>query len=186
MPQVSTMSLPDVGPVSVPIGEPVAHLKCFEAVALKEKQVEAGVWECSPGVWRRQVLLAELCHFVSGPSSRQKAAKNSKSKPATQSSFRPTRAASGTSEKPSANPTSPLITDFQLIRCFQCLSVSFGFVSHPGKQTCHSESAEGGRRISASDQPTFHPTNSRAASAKIRVCRSTSAAVVAGHISAIL
>jgi uncharacterized protein len=24
------------------------------------------VWECSPGVWRRQVLLAERCHFVSG------------------------------------------------------------------------------------------------------------------------
>ena len=66
IPQVSKMSLPDVGPVSVPIGEPVAYLKCAEAVVLKENQVEAGVWECSPGVWRRQVLLAELCHFVSG------------------------------------------------------------------------------------------------------------------------
>jgi uncharacterized cupin superfamily protein len=66
IPKVSKMSLSDVGPVSVPIGEPVAHLKCFEAVVLKENQVEAGVWECSPGVWRRQVLLAELCHFVSG------------------------------------------------------------------------------------------------------------------------
>jgi len=60
------MVLPDVGPVSVPIGEPIAHLKCFEAVVLKDKQIEAGVWECSPGIWRRQILQAELCHFVSG------------------------------------------------------------------------------------------------------------------------
>jgi uncharacterized cupin superfamily protein len=60
------MVLPDVGPVSVAIGERVAHLKCFEAVVLKDKQIEAGVWECSPGIWRRQILQAELCHFVSG------------------------------------------------------------------------------------------------------------------------
>jgi hypothetical protein len=60
------MDLSVVGPVSVPIGEPVAQLKCREAVTLADKQVEAGVWECSPGVWRRQVLQAELCHFVTG------------------------------------------------------------------------------------------------------------------------
>jgi uncharacterized cupin superfamily protein len=66
IPKVREMVLPDVGPVSVPIGEPIAHLKCFEAVALKDKQIEAGVWECSPGIWRRQVRQAELCHFVSG------------------------------------------------------------------------------------------------------------------------
>jgi len=58
--------LADVGPVSMPLSQPVAHLKCAEAVSLPEKQVEAGVWECSPGVWRRQVKQAELCHFVSG------------------------------------------------------------------------------------------------------------------------
>lgn len=66
IPDTQNMNLPDVGPVSIPIGEPVAHLRCFEAFADKKKQVEAGVWECSPGVWRRQVLQAELCHFVSG------------------------------------------------------------------------------------------------------------------------
>jgi uncharacterized protein len=63
---VKQIPLLDVGPVSVPIGEPIAYLKCFEAVELKDQQVQAGVWECSPGVWRRQVLQAELCHFVSG------------------------------------------------------------------------------------------------------------------------
>ena len=60
------MPLTDVGPVAVPLGQPVAQLKCSEAVSLPEQQVEAGVWECSPGVWRRQVKLAELCHFVAG------------------------------------------------------------------------------------------------------------------------
>lgn len=34
IPKVHEMVLPDVGPVSVPIGEPIAHLKCFEAVVL--------------------------------------------------------------------------------------------------------------------------------------------------------
>ena len=38
IPEVSKMVLPDVGPVSVPIGEPVAHLKCFEAVVPKENR----------------------------------------------------------------------------------------------------------------------------------------------------
>jgi uncharacterized protein len=66
IPNVVQTPLSDVGPVSVSLGEPVAHLKCLEAVVLKDQQVEAGVWECSPGVWRRQVLQAELCHFVSG------------------------------------------------------------------------------------------------------------------------
>jgi uncharacterized protein len=62
----TTMELPDVGPVAVPVGQPIAHLKCFEAVSLPGQQVEAGVWECTPGVWHRQVKQAELCHFVAG------------------------------------------------------------------------------------------------------------------------
>lgn len=60
------MALPEVGPVAVPIGQSVAQLKCFEAVSLPDKQIEAGVWECTPGVWSRQVTQAELCHFVAG------------------------------------------------------------------------------------------------------------------------
>src|SRR5690242_18978334 len=62
----TTMALPVVGPVAVPVGQPIAERKCHEAVSLPEKQVEAGVWECSPGVWHRQVKQAELCHFVAG------------------------------------------------------------------------------------------------------------------------
>jgi uncharacterized cupin superfamily protein len=62
----TTMALPDVGPVAVPVGQPVAQVRCSEAVSLPDKQVEAGVWECTPGVWHRQVNQAELCHFVAG------------------------------------------------------------------------------------------------------------------------
>jgi uncharacterized cupin superfamily protein len=60
------MTLPDAGPVIVPLSEPPARLKCLETFEDTEKQVEAGVWECSPGVWRRQITQAELCFFVAG------------------------------------------------------------------------------------------------------------------------
>jgi uncharacterized protein len=63
---VVAINLPETAPVSVPMGTPVAQLKWREAFKEQEKHVEAGVWECSPGVWKRQVLQAELCHFVSG------------------------------------------------------------------------------------------------------------------------
>lgn len=25
-----------------------------------------GIWECSPGTWRRQIAAAEFCHFLAG------------------------------------------------------------------------------------------------------------------------
>jgi hypothetical protein len=90
-------------------------LKCFEAVVLRDKQVEAGVWECSPGIWRRQILQAELCHFVSGyafftPEGGDKF----EIKAGDAVFFRPAHKASGMSEKPSVSPTSHLITEFQI------------------------------------------------------------------------
>jgi uncharacterized protein len=66
IPNAATMTLPDVGSVAVPVGQPIARLKSSEAVSLPAQQVEAGVWECTPGVWHRQVKQAELCHFVAG------------------------------------------------------------------------------------------------------------------------
>jgi uncharacterized cupin superfamily protein len=93
----TTMELPDVGPVAVPVGQPIAHLKCFEAVSLPGQQVEAGVWECTPGVWHRQVKQAELCHFVAGHCFfRPEAASLSRSGQAMLYFSRPTPAESGT------------------------------------------------------------------------------------------
>jgi len=42
------MVLPMLDQSLFQIDEPIAHLKCFEAVVLKDQRFEAGVWECSP------------------------------------------------------------------------------------------------------------------------------------------
>ena len=60
------LDLPVVGPVASSIGQPVVQLKCFVAAELNNEQVETGVWEASPGRWRRQIIQAELSHFIAG------------------------------------------------------------------------------------------------------------------------
>ncbi|MBV8783977.1 MAG: cupin domain-containing protein [Gammaproteobacteria bacterium] len=58
----SQQSLESLGAVAVPLSEPAAQLR---GRAAREKP-DCGVWECSPGRWRRQVKSAEFCHFVAG------------------------------------------------------------------------------------------------------------------------
>ena len=60
------LQLPDAGPVGLPIGQAVVQLKCLVAVDDKDKGIEAGVWEASPGSWRRTIVKAELSHFIAG------------------------------------------------------------------------------------------------------------------------
>ncbi len=57
-------NLPEPTPVKVPIGEPVAETRTTSFQG--EAASRAGVWECSPGVWRRQILQAEFCTFLEG------------------------------------------------------------------------------------------------------------------------
>jgi uncharacterized cupin superfamily protein len=59
-----TLELGQPGPVAVPLGEPVAQV-ATQGVE-RADGVEAGVWECSPGRWRRQVMQKEFCHFIQG------------------------------------------------------------------------------------------------------------------------
>ena len=54
--------LADRGPANQPQGEPVARIR---SKSLHE-QPNCGVWECSPGKWRRAVTQAEFSHFVAG------------------------------------------------------------------------------------------------------------------------
>jgi len=51
-------------PVAVPLGEPVAvtSVTCVE----RSDGVETGIWECTPGRWRRQIVQQEFCHFIKG------------------------------------------------------------------------------------------------------------------------
>jgi uncharacterized protein len=58
--------LPESSPVAAPLGDPIAQMNWLVAKSIPEHEIEAGVWECSPGVWKRAVMSAELCHFIAG------------------------------------------------------------------------------------------------------------------------
>ncbi|GAB7406596.1 cupin domain-containing protein [Enterobacter hormaechei] len=51
-------------PVAVPLGEPVAQTRAYAVE--RTDQVETGIWECTPGRFRRQVEQAEYSYIVSG------------------------------------------------------------------------------------------------------------------------
>jgi len=59
-----TVTLDDSTTVAVPIGEPVSIVSttCVE----RSDGVETGIWECTPGRWRRQIVQQEFCHFIKG------------------------------------------------------------------------------------------------------------------------
>lgn len=57
--------LEDWGPVPVPVGEPISQLR-GKVLSENEDGSEAGVWECAPGKWVRQVKEAEISTFLSG------------------------------------------------------------------------------------------------------------------------
>lgn len=60
----ATAILEQSAPVAVPLGEPLA----VTSVTAVERSdgVETGIWECTPGRWRRQVVAQEFCHFIQG------------------------------------------------------------------------------------------------------------------------
>jgi uncharacterized protein len=58
------IALEDSNPVAVPLGEPVAVTSTTSVE--RSDGVETGVWECTPGRWRRQIVQQEFCHFVAG------------------------------------------------------------------------------------------------------------------------
>lgn len=63
---VPSDQLQDWGPVVEPLGTPIAHLRGRAAFEDKAGAPDVGIWECSPGRWRRQVKSAEFCHFIAG------------------------------------------------------------------------------------------------------------------------
>lgn len=62
---IPSNDLDDWGPVQLPISEQISQLR---GVVINEHAdgSEAGVWECTPGTWTRQVMDAELSTFVAG------------------------------------------------------------------------------------------------------------------------
>ncbi|BBP76886.1 cupin domain-containing protein [Pseudomonas gingeri NCPPB 3146 = LMG 5327] len=60
----ATATLEVSNPVAVPLSEQVsvASVTCVE----RNDGVETGIWECTPGRWRRQIVAQEFCHFIQG------------------------------------------------------------------------------------------------------------------------
>ncbi|MBK8159359.1 MAG: cupin domain-containing protein [Rhodospirillaceae bacterium] len=62
---LTSAALEDWGKVAEPIGTPVAQLRGTSPTE-KDKEPDFGIWECSPGKWKRQIRKAEFAHFVAG------------------------------------------------------------------------------------------------------------------------
>ena len=60
----ATLQLDESNPVAVPLGEPVAIASTTSVE--RDDGVETGVWACTPGRWRRQIVQQEFCHFIAG------------------------------------------------------------------------------------------------------------------------
>lgn len=56
--------LDESNPVAVPLSEPLAVASTTSVE--RSDGVETGVWECTPGRWRRQIVQQEFCHFIAG------------------------------------------------------------------------------------------------------------------------
>lgn len=53
-----------IAPVAEPLGGPVSQVRSAAISGIGASS--HGVWHCTPGVWRRQVVQAEFCYFLSG------------------------------------------------------------------------------------------------------------------------
>lgn len=61
-----TDQLTDWGPAKVPVGTLIARIRSSEQTSGDDGRDRVGVWECTPGRWRRQVMEREFAHFLSG------------------------------------------------------------------------------------------------------------------------
>ena len=64
----SMNTLEDRGSVPVPLSEPACRVRGLD-VRIPGSDVDAGVWECSPGRFQRQVASGEVMHILSGACS---------------------------------------------------------------------------------------------------------------------
>ena len=64
-PGIPSDQLDDWGPVPQPVSEQVSHLSGL-VICENDDRSEAGIWECTPGIWTRLVMDAELSTFLKG------------------------------------------------------------------------------------------------------------------------
>ncbi len=65
----SSSKLDDWGTVGLPLSEPACQLRGTKIVAPIANAPEVGLWECSPGQYRRQIRSAETMHVISGDAT---------------------------------------------------------------------------------------------------------------------
>ena len=61
---IASGNLEDWGPVKEPVGDLIAKLR--GKAGSREGEPDYGIWECSPGRWRRQIKEAEFTHIHLG------------------------------------------------------------------------------------------------------------------------
>lgn len=54
------------GKVGLPLTEPACELRGTTRVITQREDTEAGIWECSPGKFRREIVAGEMMHFIAG------------------------------------------------------------------------------------------------------------------------
>lgn len=62
----ASQDLPSVGPVGLPLSEPACQLRVAKKVIAGAESTDTGIWECSPGKFRRQITAGEVMHILSG------------------------------------------------------------------------------------------------------------------------
>ena len=62
--RIASGDLADWGSVKEPTGDLISKLRGMTGSA--EGEPDYGIWECSPGHWRRQIKEAEFTYFLSG------------------------------------------------------------------------------------------------------------------------
>ena len=65
----ATATLQDWGTVGLPLSEPPCQLHGAKMILPLANSPEVGIWECSPGRYRRQVASAETMHIISGQAT---------------------------------------------------------------------------------------------------------------------
>lgn len=63
--QIPSEQLDDWGPVPVPVGELICRVRGL-SLGQNADGSEAGVWECSPGKFVRQIMQPEVSTFLQG------------------------------------------------------------------------------------------------------------------------
>ncbi|WP_017348658.1 cupin domain-containing protein [Pantoea sp. A4] len=53
-------------PIASPLSEPCSTHRAAETEIAQYPGTSMGIWDCTPGIWRRGLMQREYCYFLSG------------------------------------------------------------------------------------------------------------------------